>query len=91
MEKNIKEKCIYVLNHLVIQQKATLWKSTIVQLKKKHKTRPSVQNLYYTVIISPASYFKNWNIIALQWASLMAQMVMNLPAMQETQVSSLDW
>ena len=91
MEKNIKEKCIYILNHFVIQQEATLWKSTIVQLKKKHKTRPSVQNLYYTVIISPASYFKNWNIIALQWASLMAQMVTNLPAMQETQVPSLGW
>ena len=37
-----------------------------------------MQNLYYTVTISPASFFKNWNIIALQWASLMAKMESSL-------------
>ena len=30
-------------------------------------------------------------VIMLFWASLMAQMVKNLPAMRETQVRSLDW
>ena len=37
-----------------------------------------MQNLYYTVTISPAPFFKNWNIIALQWASLMAKMESSL-------------
>ena len=33
----------------------------------------------------------NSNIYVSSWASLVAQMVKNLPAMQETQVPSLSW
>ena len=32
-----------------------------------------------------------WPHIGLTWASLIAQLVKNLPAMRETQVRSLDW
>ena len=34
---------------------------------------------------------KNYIIEAAYWASLVAQMVKNLPVMQETQVQSLGW
>ena len=36
------------------------------------------------------NYF-NWRLITLQWASLVAQLVKNLPAMLETWVRSLGW
>ena len=34
---------------------------------------------------------RNKNLLRYSWASLVAQMVKNLPAMQETWVQSLDW
>ena len=33
----------------------------------------------------------NWRIITLQWASLVAQLIKNPPAMRETWVGSLGW
>ena len=32
-----------------------------------------------------------WHVVDAQWASLVAQTVKNLPAMQETRVQSLGW
>ena len=36
-------------------------------------------------------YYDWYRLIKMVWASLVAQMVKNLPAIQETQVGSLDW
>ena len=46
-------------------------------------------------MISPSDHMAHLplilDLIKYDWASLMAQTVKNLPAMQETQVRSLDW
>ena len=48
-------------------------------------------NIVLTLITLKMFLSANSNIYVSSWASLVAQMVKNLPAMQETQVPFLSW
>ena len=43
-----------------------------------------------TAVKAPVSQQMTWSVYSSSWVSLVAQVVMNLPAIQETQVRSLD-
>ena len=74
--------CIQILNHYVAHLKL-IWASLLAQLKESTcNAGDPVWFLGREDSRYPLQY---------SWASLVVQMVKNLPAMQETWVRSLDW